>query len=90
DTLKLEDVLATLNSRELQNMTKAMGDSGEGLYVRGRSGQKDIYQGTNSAWSKSQERSSRLRNKDQVSNLGADGYDSADVMMAMGDEELLD
>nr|GEZ86082.1 zinc finger, CCHC-type [Tanacetum cinerariifolium] len=24
------------------------------------------------------------RNKDQVSNLGADGYDSADVMMAMG------
>nr|GEW49688.1 zinc finger, CCHC-type [Tanacetum cinerariifolium] len=31
DTLKLEDVLATLNSRELQKMTKVKGDCGEGL-----------------------------------------------------------
>ncbi|GKB91337.1 hypothetical protein Tco_0963609 [Tanacetum coccineum] len=38
DTLKLEDVLATLNSREPQKMTEAKGDGGEGLYVRGRSG----------------------------------------------------
>ncbi|GKB86099.1 hypothetical protein Tco_0958371 [Tanacetum coccineum] len=29
DTLKLEDVLATLNSRELQKMTEAKGDGGE-------------------------------------------------------------
>nr|GEX21050.1 zinc finger, CCHC-type [Tanacetum cinerariifolium] len=36
DTLKLEDVLATLNSRELQKITEAKGDGGEGLYVRGR------------------------------------------------------
>ncbi|GJU74634.1 zinc finger, CCHC-type containing protein [Tanacetum coccineum] len=33
DTLKLEDVLATLNSRELQKMTKAKGDGDEGSYV---------------------------------------------------------
>ncbi|GKA14714.1 hypothetical protein Tco_0694360 [Tanacetum coccineum] len=33
DTLKLEDVLVTLNSRELQKMTEAKGDGGEGLYV---------------------------------------------------------
>ncbi|GKA74731.1 hypothetical protein Tco_0781033 [Tanacetum coccineum] len=39
DTMKLEDVLAILNSRELQKMTEAKGDGGEGLYVRGRSGQ---------------------------------------------------
>ncbi|GJY07677.1 zinc finger, CCHC-type containing protein [Tanacetum coccineum] len=32
DTLKLEDVLATLNSRELQKMTEAKGDGGEELY----------------------------------------------------------
>ncbi|GJZ66911.1 hypothetical protein Tco_0630151 [Tanacetum coccineum] len=32
DTLKLEDVLATLNSRELQKLTEAKGDGGEGLY----------------------------------------------------------
>ncbi|GKE51382.1 hypothetical protein Tco_1486538 [Tanacetum coccineum] len=90
DTLKLEDVIATLNSRELQKITKAKGDGGEGLYVRGRSGYRDIEQGTDSAWSKSQGRSSRLRNKDQVFGSGADGYDNADVMMAMGVEELLE
>ncbi|GJS65125.1 hypothetical protein Tco_0679689 [Tanacetum coccineum] len=60
DTLKLEDVLATLNSRELQKITKVKGDGGEGL------------------------------NEDQVSSSGADGYDNADVMMAMSVEELLD
>ncbi|GKB11450.1 hypothetical protein Tco_0845373 [Tanacetum coccineum] len=62
DTLKLEDVLATLNSRELQKMTEAKGDGGEGLYVKGRSGHKDMKQGTDSAWSKSHGRSSRLSN----------------------------
>ncbi|GJR82889.1 zinc finger, CCHC-type containing protein [Tanacetum coccineum] len=77
DTLKLEDVLATLNSRELQKMTDAKGDGGEGLYVKGRSGQIDIVQGF-------------VRNKDHVSSFGADGYDSADVMMAMSIKELLD
>nr|GEW56170.1 zinc finger, CCHC-type [Tanacetum cinerariifolium] len=61
DTLKLEDVLTTLNSRELQKMTKAKGDGDEGLYVRGRSVEGDMEQGTYSAPSKSQERSSRLR-----------------------------
>ncbi|GKD51964.1 hypothetical protein Tco_1280940 [Tanacetum coccineum] len=77
DTLKLEDVLATLNSWELQKMTEAKGDGGEGLYVRGRSGQRDMEHDTYSAWSKSQGRSS------QVSGSGIDGYDNADVMMAM-------
>nr|GEW32089.1 retrovirus-related Pol polyprotein from transposon TNT 1-94 [Tanacetum cinerariifolium] len=48
DTLKLEDVLATLNSRELQKMTNAKGDGGKGLYVRRRSGQRDMEQGTDS------------------------------------------
>ncbi|GJU76688.1 zinc finger, CCHC-type containing protein, partial [Tanacetum coccineum] len=60
DTMKLEDVVATLNFRKLQKMTKAKGDGGEGFYVRGRSGQRDIEHGTYSAWSKSQGRSSRL------------------------------
>ncbi|GKE76656.1 hypothetical protein Tco_1542776, partial [Tanacetum coccineum] len=44
DTLKLEDVLATLSSRELQKMTEATGDGGEGLYVRRRFGQRDMEQ----------------------------------------------
>nr|GEX88748.1 hypothetical protein [Tanacetum cinerariifolium] len=36
DTLKIEDVLTTLNSRELQKMTKANGDGGEGFECRVR------------------------------------------------------
>nr|GEW15860.1 P-loop containing nucleoside triphosphate hydrolases superfamily protein [Tanacetum cinerariifolium] len=110
DTLKLEDMLATLDYRELQKMTKAKVDGGEGLYVRGRSGQRDMGHGINSTWSKLQERSGILmcyicqsgqhlkrgcprynhkksqgfvRNKDQVSGSGVDGYDNVDVMMAM-------
>nr|GEX34684.1 zinc finger, CCHC-type [Tanacetum cinerariifolium] len=35
----------TLNSRELQKMTEEKGDGGKGLYVRGRSGQRDMEQG---------------------------------------------
>nr|GEX34500.1 zinc finger, CCHC-type [Tanacetum cinerariifolium] len=58
DTLKLEDVLATLNSKEIQKMTEAKGDGGEGFYVRGRSGQRDMEQ--YSVWSKSQGRSIQL------------------------------
>ncbi|GJW15069.1 zinc knuckle CX2CX4HX4C containing protein [Tanacetum coccineum] len=49
-----EYVLATLNSRELQKMTEAKGDGGEGLYVRGISGQRDMEQGRDSMWPKSQ------------------------------------
>ncbi|GKD38784.1 zinc finger, CCHC-type containing protein, partial [Tanacetum coccineum] len=60
DTLKLEDVLATLNSRELQKMTEAKGDGGEWLYVRGRSGQRGMEQGTDSVWLKSQGISNKL------------------------------
>ncbi|GJY29794.1 hypothetical protein Tco_0405561 [Tanacetum coccineum] len=42
DALKLEDVLMTLHSRELQKMAEVKGDGGEGLYVRGRSSQRDM------------------------------------------------
>ncbi|GJX69946.1 zinc finger, CCHC-type containing protein [Tanacetum coccineum] len=41
-------------------MTEAKGDGGERLYVKRRSSQRDMEQGTYSAWSKSQEKSSRL------------------------------
>ncbi|GKA51278.1 retrovirus-related pol polyprotein from transposon TNT 1-94, partial [Tanacetum coccineum] len=61
ETLKLEDVLATLNSKELQKMTEAKGDGGEGLYMRGRSDQRDMKQGRGSVRSKSRGRGSKLR-----------------------------
>nr|GEV56840.1 hypothetical protein [Tanacetum cinerariifolium] len=76
DTLKLEDVLVTLNSRELQKLTKSKGDGGEGLYVR-----EDLI------WSRSKEHLKRdcpkynhkrtqgfVRNKDHVSGFRADRY----------------
>ncbi|GJU63983.1 hypothetical protein Tco_1245818 [Tanacetum coccineum] len=42
-------------------MTEAKGDGGEGLYVRGRSDQRDMKQGRGSARSKSRGRGSKLR-----------------------------
>ncbi|GJT42505.1 hypothetical protein Tco_0951220 [Tanacetum coccineum] len=89
DTLKLEDVLAILNSRELQKMTKAKGDGGKGLYARRRSGQRDMEQGTYNAYNHKKSQGF-VKNEDQVFGFGADGYDNADVMMAMSIEELLD
>ncbi|GJY17181.1 zinc finger, CCHC-type containing protein [Tanacetum coccineum] len=88
DTLKLEDVLATLNSRELQKMTEAKGDGGEGLYVRGDLSEEHLKRDCPRYNHKKSQ--GFVRNEDQVSGSGADGYDSADVMMAMSVQELLD
>ncbi|GKB91771.1 hypothetical protein Tco_0964043 [Tanacetum coccineum] len=94
DSLKLKDVLATLNSRELQKMMGAKGDGGEGLYVRGISGQRDMEheEHLNRDCPRYNHKKSQdfVRNEDQVSGSGADGYGNADVMMAMSVEELLD
>ncbi|GJS47844.1 hypothetical protein Tco_0597965 [Tanacetum coccineum] len=80
DTMKLEDVVTTLNSKELQKMTEAKGDGGEGLYVSGKSGQI--------IWSRYNHKKSQgfVRNEDQVSGSGADRYDSADGMSCTGDK----
>nr|GFA47166.1 retrovirus-related Pol polyprotein from transposon TNT 1-94 [Tanacetum cinerariifolium] len=44
EALTLEDVIATLNSKEIKKMSKAKGDDGEGLYVRGRTDRRDSRQ----------------------------------------------
>nr|GEU59320.1 retrovirus-related Pol polyprotein from transposon TNT 1-94 [Tanacetum cinerariifolium] len=41
EALTLEDVMATLNSKEIKERSKAKGDDGEGLYVRGRTDRRD-------------------------------------------------
>ncbi|GKD79983.1 hypothetical protein Tco_1342604 [Tanacetum coccineum] len=41
EALTLEDVMATLNSKEIKERSKAKGDNGEGLYVRGRTDHRD-------------------------------------------------
>ncbi|GJR52238.1 retrotransposon protein, putative, ty1-copia subclass [Tanacetum coccineum] len=53
EALTLEDVMATLNSKEIKERSKAKGDDGEGLYVRGRTDRL----GSVSLWGKSRSKS---------------------------------
>ncbi|GKA62215.1 hypothetical protein Tco_0761734 [Tanacetum coccineum] len=59
EALTLEDVMATLNSKEIKERSKAKGDDGEGLYVRGRTDRKDSRQSKGKSRSKS--RGGRLK-----------------------------
>lgn len=47
--LTLEDVLATLNSKELKKRMDVMKESGDGLYVRGRADWRDKHQSGNNS-----------------------------------------
>nr|GEX02506.1 retrovirus-related Pol polyprotein from transposon TNT 1-94 [Tanacetum cinerariifolium] len=53
------DVMATLNSKEIKERSKAKGDDGEGLYVRGRTDRRDSHQSRGKSRSKS--RGGRLK-----------------------------
>ncbi|GJT03685.1 retrovirus-related pol polyprotein from transposon TNT 1-94 [Tanacetum coccineum] len=55
----LEDVMATSNSKEIKERSKAKGDDGEGLYVRGRTDRRDSHQSRGKLRSKS--RGGRLK-----------------------------
>ncbi|GJW81785.1 retrotransposon protein, putative, ty1-copia subclass [Tanacetum coccineum] len=54
EALTLEDVMATLNSKEIKESSKAKGDDGERLYVRGRTDNRDSRQSRRKSRSKSQ------------------------------------
>ncbi|GJV17397.1 retrovirus-related pol polyprotein from transposon TNT 1-94 [Tanacetum coccineum] len=56
EALTLEDVMATLNSKEIKERSKAKGDDGEGLYVRGRTDRRDSRQSRGKSRSKSRGR----------------------------------
>nr|GEW28761.1 retrovirus-related Pol polyprotein from transposon TNT 1-94 [Tanacetum cinerariifolium] len=43
EALTLEDMMATLNLKEIKKMSKAKGDEGERLYVRGRTDRRDSH-----------------------------------------------
>nr|GFB68636.1 retrovirus-related Pol polyprotein from transposon TNT 1-94 [Tanacetum cinerariifolium] len=58
-TLTLEDVMATLNSKKIKERSKAKGDNGKGLYVKGRTDCRDSHQSRGKSRSKS--RSGRLK-----------------------------
>ncbi|GJY42489.1 retrotransposon protein, putative, ty1-copia subclass [Tanacetum coccineum] len=53
EALTLENVVATLNSKEIKERSKAKGDDGEGLYVRGRTYRRDSRQSRGKSRSKS-------------------------------------
>ncbi|GJZ72237.1 hypothetical protein Tco_0636088 [Tanacetum coccineum] len=59
DLANIEDVMATLNSKEIKERSKAKGDDGEGLYVRGRTDRRDSRQSRGKSRSKS--RGGRLK-----------------------------
>ena len=59
EALTLEDVMATLNSKEIKKRSKAKGDDGEGLYVRGRTDRRNSHQSRGKSRSKS--RGGRLK-----------------------------
>ncbi|GJV09749.1 retrotransposon protein, putative, ty1-copia subclass [Tanacetum coccineum] len=59
DLANIEDVMATLNSKEIKERSKAKGDDGEGLYVRGRTDRRDSHQSRGKSRSKS--RGGRLK-----------------------------
>ncbi|GKA80061.1 retrovirus-related pol polyprotein from transposon TNT 1-94, partial [Tanacetum coccineum] len=54
EALTLADVMATLNSNEIKERSKAKGGNGEGLYVRGRIGYMDSHQSMGNSRSKYQ------------------------------------
>nr|GFC89427.1 zinc finger, CCHC-type [Tanacetum cinerariifolium] len=56
EALTLEDMMATLNSKEIKERSKAKGDDGQGLYVRGRTDHRDSRQSWGKSRSKSQGR----------------------------------
>nr|GFA41992.1 retrovirus-related Pol polyprotein from transposon TNT 1-94 [Tanacetum cinerariifolium] len=59
EALTLEDVMATLNSKEIKERSKAKGDNGEGLYVRRRTDRRNSHQLRGKSRSKS--RGGRLK-----------------------------
>nr|GEZ56208.1 retrovirus-related Pol polyprotein from transposon TNT 1-94 [Tanacetum cinerariifolium] len=65
EALTLKDVMATLNSKEIKEKSKAKGDDGEGLYVRGRTDHGD----------------SRYIKKDEQPSSSGSNYDDSEVMM---------
>ncbi|GJS12432.1 retrotransposon protein, putative, ty1-copia subclass [Tanacetum coccineum] len=76
EALTLKDVMATLNSKEIKERSKAKGDDGEGLY---RNCPKN-----------NRKKSTSYVNKDDQPSSSGSIYDGSEVMMVMSVEALLD
>ncbi|GKC15501.1 retrotransposon protein, putative, ty1-copia subclass [Tanacetum coccineum] len=86
EALTLEDVMATLNSKEIKERSKAKGDDGEGLYVRGRTDRRDSRQSRNCPKNNRKKSTGYVNEDDQPSSSGSI-FDGSEVMSV---EALLD
>nr|GEY94505.1 retrovirus-related Pol polyprotein from transposon TNT 1-94 [Tanacetum cinerariifolium] len=80
-SLELGVTSTSSSFKELLKIIEAKGDGGEGLYVRGRSGQKDIeheHLKMNCPRYNHKKSQGFVRNEDQVSGSGANGRDCLD------------
>ncbi|GJT04768.1 retrovirus-related pol polyprotein from transposon TNT 1-94 [Tanacetum coccineum] len=86
EAMTLEDVMATLNSKKIKERSKAKGDDGEGLYVRGRTDRRDSRQSRG----KSRSKSRGYTKKDEQPSSSGSTYDYSEVMVVMSAQALLD
>ncbi|GKC79032.1 retrovirus-related pol polyprotein from transposon TNT 1-94 [Tanacetum coccineum] len=87
EALTLEDVMATLNSKEIKERSKAKGDDGEGLYVRGRTDRRDSRQ---NCPKNNRKKSKGYVKKDEQPSSSSSTYDDSEVMVVMSARALLD
>ncbi|GKD41058.1 retrovirus-related pol polyprotein from transposon TNT 1-94 [Tanacetum coccineum] len=85
EALTLEDVMATLNSKEIIERSKAKGDNGEGLYARGRTNRRDHWK-TNCPENNHKKSTSYVKKDDYPISSGSI-FDDFEGMMVMSAEE---
>nr|GEV27719.1 retrovirus-related Pol polyprotein from transposon TNT 1-94 [Tanacetum cinerariifolium] len=92
ESLTLEDVLFSLNSRELKKRTHAK-DDGDGLYLRERPDhQSNQGRGSSRSKSKGTRKSTGFikKNVGQGSGMHSEGYDNGDLLMEVSEERFLE
>nr|GFA32174.1 retrovirus-related Pol polyprotein from transposon TNT 1-94 [Tanacetum cinerariifolium] len=92
ESLTLEDVLFSLNSRELKKRIDAK-DDGDGLYLRERSDhQSNQGRGSSRSKSKGTRKSTGFvkKNVGQGFGMHSEGYDNGDLLMEVSEERFLE
>nr|GEV31849.1 zinc finger, CCHC-type [Tanacetum cinerariifolium] len=83
----LEDVLSSLNSRELKKRTYVK-DDGDGLYIRGRSDHQDNQGRDYPKKNKKKSTGFIKKNSEHGSGMHSEGYDNGDLLIVMSMERI--